>query len=50
MKFSGKLCLMITLKVAKNQGLPPSVEKTVLKKSQGEGSLIELVKPLQIIF
>ena len=52
MKFSGKLCLMITLKVAKNQGSPPppSVEKTVLKKSQGEGGLIELVKPLQKVF
>ena len=44
MKFSGKLCLMITLKVAKNQGLLLSVEKTVLKKSQREGGLIGFVR------
>ena len=41
------------IKIRKKPGLPPSlpsVGKTVLKKSQGEGGLIELVKPLQKVF
>ena len=35
MKFLGKMCLIIILKVAKNQGLTPSLENTVLEKPQG---------------
>ena len=34
MKFLGKMCLIIILKVAKNQGLTPSLENTVLEKPQ----------------
>ena len=34
MKFSGKMCLMIILKVTKNQGFTPSLENTVLEKPQ----------------
>ena len=35
MKCSGKMWLMIILKVTKNQGFTLSVEDTVLKKPQG---------------
>ena len=38
MKFSGKTCLMIILKVTKKQGLTPYLENTVLEKPQGWGS------------
>ena len=37
MKFSGKMCLMIILKVTKKKGFTPSLENTVLKKPQGAG-------------
>ena len=37
MKFSGKMCLVIILKVTKKQGFTPSLENTVLKKPQGGG-------------
>ena len=37
MKFSGKICLMIILRVTKKTGIYPlSLENTVLKKLQGE--------------
>ena len=35
MTFSGKMCLMIILKVTKKQGFTLSLEDTVLKNSQG---------------
>ena len=35
MKFSGKMWLMIILKVTKNQGFTLSLEDTFLKKPQG---------------
>ena len=35
MKFSGKICLMIILKVTKNQGFNLSLEDTIFKKPQG---------------
>ena len=35
MKFSGKMCLMIILKVTKNQGLTLSLEDTFIEKRQG---------------
>ena len=35
MKFSGKMCLMIILKVTKNQGFTLSLEDTVFEKPQG---------------
>ena len=34
-KFSGKMCLMIILKVTKIEGFTPSLEKTILGKPQG---------------
>ena len=34
MKFSGKVCLMIVLKVTEKQGFTPSLENTVLEKPQ----------------
>ena len=34
MKFSGMMCLMIILKVTKNQGLTLSLEDTFFKKPQ----------------
>ena len=37
MKFSGKVCLKIVLKVRKNQGLTLSLEDTFFEKPQGEG-------------
>ena len=37
MKFSGKMCLVIILKVTKKQGFTTSLENTVLKKPQGGG-------------
>ena len=36
MKFSGKMWLMIVLKVTKKYGFTLSLENTVLEKSQGE--------------
>ena len=35
MNFLGKLCLMIILKVTKNQDLPFSPDNAVLRKPQG---------------
>ena len=35
MKFSGKMCLMIILKVTKNQGFALSLEDTFFEKPQG---------------
>ena len=35
MKFPGKMCLKITLKVIKNQGFTLSLEYTFFKKPQG---------------
>ena len=37
MKFSGKMCLMIKLKVTNDQGFTLSVEDTFYEKPQGEG-------------
>ena len=37
MKFAGKMCLMIILKVTKNQGFILSLEDTFFEKPQGEG-------------
>ena len=39
MKFSEKMCLIIILKVTKNQGFTLSLEDTFFKKSQGAGGL-----------
>ena len=41
MKFSGKMCLMIILKVTKNQGFTLSLEDTFFKKPQGWGGVAE---------
>ena len=38
MKFSGKMCLKIVLKVTKNQGFTLSLEDTFFEKPQGGGS------------
>ena len=35
MKFSGKMCLKITLKVTKNQGFSLSLEDTLCEKTHG---------------
>ena len=35
MKFSGKMCLMIILKVIKSQGITLSMKNAVLEKTQG---------------
>ena len=37
MKCSGKMCLMIILKVTKNQGFTLCLEDTIFEKPQGEG-------------
>ena len=37
MKFSGKMCLMIMLKVTKNQGFTLCLEDTFFEKQQGRG-------------
>ena len=39
MTFSGKMCLMIVLKVTEKQGFTPSLENTVLEKPQGRVKL-----------
>ena len=36
MKVSEKMCLAMILKVTKNQGFTPSLEKKILEKPQGE--------------
>ena len=51
MKFSGKIWLMIILKVTTNQGFTPSLEDTILEKTQGgggrrgEGGRVKLTSP-----
>ena len=37
MKFSGKMCLKVILKVTKNQGLTLSIEDTFFEKPRGDG-------------
>ena len=39
MKFSGKMCLMIIIKVTKNHGFTLSLEDTFLEKPQGAGQI-----------
>ena len=39
MKFSGKMWLMIIIKVTKKQGFKLSLEDTFFEKSQGEGQI-----------
>ena len=39
MKFSGKMCFKIILKITKNQGFTLSLEDTLLEKSQGRSPL-----------
>ena len=41
MKFSGKMCLMIILKVTKDQGFTFSLEDTFFEKLQGGGGQID---------
>ena len=41
MKFSGKMCLMIILKVTKNQGFTLFLEDTFFEKPQGGGGQID---------
>ena len=52
MKFSAKMCLMITLKVTKNQGFTLSLEDTVFKTPQAgeEGGQIDHPIPLPSCF
>ena len=45
MKFSGKMCLMIILKVTKNQGFTLSLEDTFFEKPQGVGGQIDRLPP-----
>ena len=42
MKFSGKICLMIILKVAKNQGFTPSFKKTHFSKNLRGGGVDQI--------
>ena len=39
MKFSGKVCLKIIVKVTKNQGFALSLEDTFFEKPQGRGQI-----------
>ena len=39
MKFSGKMCLKIILKVTKKQGFSLSLEDTLFEKPQGGGQI-----------
>ena len=45
MKFSGKMCLKILLKVTKNQGFSLSSEDTLFEKPQGGGGQVKLTPP-----
>ena len=46
MKFSGKMCLMIILKVTKSEGFTHSSEDTFFAKPQeGKGGLVKLTSP-----
>ena len=40
MKFSGKICLKIMLKVTKNRGFTLSLEDTLFEKPRGGGGAI----------
>ena len=46
MKFSGKMCLKIILKVTKNQGFSLSLEDTLFEKPQGGG--VKLIPPSRV--
>ena len=48
MKFSGKMCLMIILKVTKNKGFTLSVEDTFFEKPQGDEGGVKLT-PLRAV-
>ena len=48
MKFSGKMWLMMILKVTKNQGFTLSLEDTVLEKPQGGVKLTSLLRDNKI--
>ena len=45
MKFSGKMCLKIMLKVTKNQGFSLSLEDALFQKPQGGVKLIPPLPP-----
>ena len=47
MKFSGKVCFKIILKVTKNQGFTLSLDDTIFEKPQGEeeGGGVKLIPP-----
>ena len=45
MKFSGKMCFKIILKVTKNQGFTLSVEDTFFEKPQDGGGKLTLPLP-----
>ena len=45
MKFSGKMCLMITLKVTKKQGFTFCLEDTIFEKPHGGGGGMEQIHP-----
>ena len=50
MKFAGKMCLMIILKVTKNQGFPLPLEDTFFDKPQaGEGGQIDPPSPRAVL-
>ena len=39
MKFSGKMCFKMILKVTKKHGFTPSLEDTIFEKPQGRGQI-----------
>ena len=45
MKLSGKMCLMIILKVTKKQGFTLCLEDTLFEKPQGVGQIESLPPP-----
>ena len=45
MKFSGKMWLMIILKVTKNKGITLSLEDTFFEKPQCRGPVVKLTSP-----
>ena len=47
MKFSGKMCLMIILKVTKNCGFTLSLEDTIFEKPQGGGGQFDKKERMQ---
>ena len=46
MKFSGKMCFKIILKVTKNQGFTLSLEDTFFEKPQRERGRVKLTPPV----